>query len=279
MSRFSPLLLCRSSIASLALDLDRCFVGRPVVLLSKTRFTPESEATRSKSVAFMERFQFPTWVNKLVPLAGAGFLAASLYACLLGAYATAPTTTNVGYSPKQPVPFSHKLHVGTLKMDCRYCHSTVDEAAHAAVPATQTCVNCHSAANPDGSVANSAIHTASEKLLPVRESQATGAAIEWERIHDLPDYVYFNHSAHVARGVGCVSCHGRVDKMEQVYQAEPLTMSWCLDCHRNPEPHLRPVEFVTQMDWEPDEDVYQLGTRLREQWNLNPSTNCSTCHR
>ncbi len=227
----------------------------------------------------MERFQFPIWINKLVPLVGVGALAATVYVCLLGAYATSPRTTNVGYSPKQPVPFSHKLHVGQLKMDCRYCHTTVDEAAHAAVPATQTCVNCHSAANPDGSVANSAIHTGSEKLLRVRESQATGEPIEWERIHDLPDYVYFNHSAHVQRGVSCVSCHGRVDKMEQVYQAEPLTMSWCLKCHRNPEPHLRPREFVTQMDWEPQEDPQQLGTRLREEYGIHPSTNCSTCHR
>jgi hypothetical protein len=116
-------------------------------------------------------------------------------------------------------------------------------------------------------------------LLEVRESQATGDPIEWERIHDLADYVYFDHSVHVNRGVSCVSCHGRVDKMEQVYQAEPLTMSWCLDCHRKPEPHLRPQEFITQMDWQPDEDPHELGTRLRQELNINPSTNCSTCHR
>ena len=185
----------------------------------------------------------------------------------------------MGYSPKQPLPFSHKVHVGELKMDCRYCHTTVDKAAHAAVPATETCVNCHGAANPDGSVANSAIHTLSEKLLPVRESQASGEPIEWERIHDLADYVYFDHSAHVNRGVSCVSCHGRVDKMDQVHQVESLSMSWCIDCHRNPEPHLRPQEFITQLDWQPEEDPEELGARIREKLDIDPSTNCSTCHR
>ena len=166
-----------------------------------------------------------------------------------------------------------------LKMDCRYCHTTVDKAAHAAIPATQTCINCHSAANPDGSVANSAIHTNSEKLLPIRESQATGKPVAWERVHDLPDFVYFDHAAHVNSGVSCVSCHGRVDKMDQVYQAETLSMSWCIDCHRNPEPHLRPLDLVTQLDWVPPEDAEKLGARIKEELNINASTNCSTCHR
>ncbi len=227
----------------------------------------------------MDRFYFPNWVNRFIPLLGVLLLVGGVYVITVGAYATSPKSINVGYSPKQPIPFSHKLHVGSLKMDCRYCHSTVDKAAYAAVPATQTCVNCHSAANPDGSVANSAIHTNSDKLLGVRESQATGKPIEWQKIHDLPDYVYFDHSAHVNNGVSCVSCHGRVDKMDQVHQAQPLTMTWCLDCHRNPEPHLRPQEFITQLDWQPDEDPHELGARLRAQLNINPSTNCSTCHR
>ncbi|MBL6830233.1 MAG: cytochrome c3 family protein [Pirellulales bacterium] len=227
----------------------------------------------------MERFEFPSWTNRLLPVLAVFVAAGGAYAIAVGAYATAPGTINVGYSPKQPVPFSHKTHAGMLKMDCRYCHTTVDKAAHAAVPPTQTCVNCHSAANPDGSVANAAIHTNSEKLLPIRESQATGAPVEWERVHDLPDFVYFNHSAHVNRGVSCVSCHGRIDKMEQVYQAEPLTMSWCLECHRNPEPHLRPQEFITQLDWEPSEPREVVGARIRDELNIHPSTNCSTCHR
>lgn len=227
----------------------------------------------------MTRFTFPDWTNRFVPLVLIGLLAVSLYTVAVGAYGTSPYTTNVGYSPEQPLPFSHKQHAGTLKMDCRYCHTTVDKASHAAVPATQTCVNCHSAANPDGTAATSAIHATSEKLLAVRESQATGKPIEWQRVHDLPDFVYFDHSVHVNRGVSCVSCHGRVDKMDQVYQAEPLTMSWCLDCHRNPEPHLRPQEFITQLDWQPSEDAEMLGAQLREELNINPSTNCSTCHR
>ena len=227
----------------------------------------------------MDRFTFPTWVNRVVPGAFAAAGIGLLYLVAVGAYATSPETTNVGYSPKQPVPFSHKLHVGTLKMDCRYCHNTVDRAAHAAIPPTQTCVNCHSAANPDGTVATASIHATSVKLLPVRESQATGNPIDWVRVHDLPDFVYFDHSAHVNRGVSCVSCHGRVDRMEQVQQAEPLTMTWCLDCHRNPDPHLRPLEYITQLDWVPEADPAELGRALRQQMNINPSTNCSTCHR
>lgn len=173
----------------------------------------------------MNRFIFAKCTNKLIPLllgvAGLGLI----YAVSVAAYGTSPQTVNVGYSPKQPVPFSHKLHAGTLKMDCRYCHNTADKAAHAAIPATETCTKCHSAANSDGSVALSAIHTKSDQLLKVRESQATGLAIEWEKIHDLPDYAHFDHSAHVNRGVGCASCHGRVDQMEQVYQAEPRTVA------------------------------------------------------
>lgn len=227
----------------------------------------------------MSRFQFPSWTNRAVVIAALVALVGGIYAIGVLAYGTAPETTNVGYSPSQPVPFSHKLHAGQMKMDCRYCHTSVDKAAHAAVPATQTCVNCHSAANPDGTVTNSAIHTASEKLAAVFQSQATGDSIPWKRVHDLPDHVHFNHSAHVNRGVSCVSCHGRVDKMEQVVQTEPLSMSWCLDCHRNPEPHLRPQEFITQLDWEPEGDPAELGALLRAEKNIHPSTNCSTCHR
>jgi hypothetical protein len=141
-------------------------------------------------------------------------------------------------------------------------------AATAAIPPTQTCMNCHSN-----------VRSNSEKLIPVRESYATGMPVPWIKIHDLPDYVYFDHSAHVRRGVGCVSCHGRIDTMEVVYQAEPLSMGWCLECHRNPERHLRPTEFVTQLDWVPEEDQLALGTKLREANNINPPTDCNTCHR
>jgi hypothetical protein len=227
----------------------------------------------------MDSYHFPSWANKLTAVLLAAVALGLGYVAVVGAYGTAPGSVNIGYSPEQPVPFSHKLHAGTLKLDCRYCHNTVDRAAHAAIPPTSTCVNCHSAAKSDGTVDTASVHPQSPKLLPVRQSQVSGDPIEWIRVHNLPDFVYFNHSAHVNRNVSCVSCHGRIDKMEQVYQAEPLTMSWCLDCHRNPDPHLRPAETITQLDWQPDEDPAELGARLREQFDINPSTNCSTCHR
>jgi hypothetical protein len=192
---------------------------------------------------------------------------ALLYLVVLVWYGGSPKTTDVGYRPEQPVPYSHALHAGELGIDCRYCHNTVDTAAGAAIPPTQTCMNCHAK-----------IRSQSAKLIPVQESYATGLPIRWIKVHDLPDYAYFNHSAHVSRGVGCVSCHGRVDKMEVVYQAEPLSMGWCLDCHREPERHLRPVEYVTDMAWQA-EDQLALGRELRETHNINPSEDCSTCHR
>ena len=211
---------------------------------------------------------FPKWLDSLRPIIGAGLGLAPVY--LLGViyYGGNPTTTDVGYMPEQPVPYSHALHAGELGIDCRYCHNTVEQAAHAAIPPTETCMNCHSA-----------IYTESEKLLPVRESYSTGLPVRWVRIHDLPDYAYFNHSAHVNRGVGCVSCHGRIDKMEEVYQAERLSMGWCLDCHRNPEPNLRPVSEVTNMAWVQPEEGPHSGAALREAYDINPSEDCSTCHR
>jgi hypothetical protein len=129
-------------------------------------------------------------------------------------------------------------------------------------------MNCHQNIAPQ-----------SRKLLMVRETFASGDPVPWVKVHSLPDYVYFDHSAHVTRGVSCVTCHGRVDQMEQVYHAEPLTMAWCLDCHRNPDPHLRPPEFVTDLDWVPEDDALEMGRSVREELNINPPTSCSTCHR
>jgi len=183
-------------------------------------------------------------------------------------YAGSPRTTDVGYSPRQPVEYSHALHAGELGLDCRYCHTTVETAAFAAVPSTQVCMNCHARIAPE-----------SDKLLPLQQSYSRGDPIRWVKVHDLPDYVYFDHRAHVSRGVGCISCHGRVDTMEQVRQVERLSMGWCLECHRQPEPHLRPQQFVTVMDWVPGEAPAVLGRRLRQQNNIQPSTDCSTCHR
>ena len=213
-------------------------------------------------------YTFPKWTWILRPAVAIAVVGGALYATIVVAFGFSPQATDVGYAPLQPVPYSHALHVGQLGMDCRYCHTSVETAAHAAVPPTQTCMNCHKMVRAD-----------SEKLIPVFESYATGMPVEWIRVHDLPDYVYFNHSAHVRRGVGCVSCHGRIDAMEVVTQVEPLSMGWCLQCHRNPEPHLRPLEFVTQLDWVPAEDQLLLGRRLREENNINPPQDCNTCHR
>jgi hypothetical protein len=216
----------------------------------------------------MKLFVFPRWANKTRPLAGVLLGVTPIYLTVFIWYGFSPKTTDVGYQPEQPVPYSHSLHAGQLGIDCRYCHDTVDRAAHAAIPPTATCMNCHQRIRPD-----------SARLLPVRESFATSDPVEWIKVHDLPDYVYFNHSAHVTRGIGCVSCHGRIDQMEVVYQEEPLSMSWCLDCHRAPERHLRPPSEVTNMSWKPPGDAVAYGTRLRAENNINPSTDCSTCHR
>jgi menaquinone reductase, multiheme cytochrome c subunit len=218
----------------------------------------------------MNLFVFPRWANKTVKVAGVVLAIVPVYLVCLVWYGASPKTMAVGYAPEQPVPYSHALHAGELGIDCRYCHSTVEQAAMAAIPATQTCMNCHQR-----------IRTTSPKLELIRDSYTEGTAVEWVKVHDLPDYAYFNHSAHVRAGVGCVSCHGRVDKMEVVYQHEPLSMGWCLDCHREPEPHLRPRAEVTNMAYEPPagETAFEAGKKLREAGNVNPPIDCSTCHR
>jgi hypothetical protein len=186
-------------------------------------------------------------------------------------YGANPRTTDVGYQPTQPVPYSHAMHVGQLGMGCRYCHTTVDKTAFAAIPPTRTCMNCHLKIKPD-----------TARMLNVRESYTTDKPIAWVKIHDLPDYAYFNHSAHTNKGVGCFECHGRIDQMDVVYQVQPLSMGWCLDCHRSPESRLRPLAFVTQMDWAAGADSAQMGPRLMKEYNVRDSqylTNCSACHR
>jgi hypothetical protein len=214
------------------------------------------------------RFVFPKWVNLLRPALAIVLVGAPAYVLFLLYFGGAPRTTAVGYAPEQPVSYSHALHAGKLGIDCRYCHNTVEEAAFAAIPPTQTCVNCHAR-----------IRANSDRLVAVRESHTSGQPIPWVKVHDLADYVYFNHGAHVRAGVGCVECHGRVDRMEVVHQVETLSMGWCLDCHRNPEPRLRPAEFVTKMDWVPAEDPLELGARLRRDRNINPRQDCTACHR
>lgn len=182
-----------------------------------------------------------------------------------------PYVTGRGWPAEQPVPFSHAHHAGDLKLDCRYCHTGVEVAASAGMPATETCMTCHSQ-----------VFTDSPMLAPVRDSFVTGVPIAWNRVTDLPDYVYFDHHIHVAKGVGCASCHGRVDQMPMTFQAVPMRMNFCLDCHRAPEPHLRPREAVFTMDWRPEADSAALGRRLAADYHVAPAnrlTQCSTCHR
>jgi menaquinone reductase, multiheme cytochrome c subunit len=221
----------------------------------------------------MQRFLFPRWTNKFLALLGVLIAAGGAYAGVLFLGATSPVTLNTGYRPEQPVPFSHALHAGQLKMDCRYCHNTVDKSAHSSIPTTQTCINCHSPKTTAGAPALSAVHSESVKLKPIHDSWKTGASVDWVRIHRLPDFVYF--------GVSCVTCHGRVDQMEIVHQDKDQSMTWCVDCHRNPERHLRPVEEITNLAWSAgsEEEQLALGKKIKEEKNLNPQANCAVCHR
>ena len=188
-------------------------------------------------------------------------------------YYFSPKFTDVGYMPEQPVPYSHALHAGQLGMDCRYCHNYVEQSPHANVPSTQTCMNCH------GVVA-----TESAKLLPVRQSWATGVPVEWVNVHHIPDYAQFSHAAHVNVGVGCETCHGRIDQMEVVHQVEPLSMGWCIDCHRDPSKALRDPADVTQMgyfDAMSDVDREALIEENRQRvasGEIQAPQNCSACH-
>src|SRR5262245_11626432 len=195
-----------------------------------------------------------------------GFLTWAFAQLSRSSYATGADEARV-----QPVQFSHAHHVGGLGVDCLYCHTTAEKSSFANIPPTKTCMNCHSQ-----------IWNNSPTLEPVRASFRTGQSIEWVRVYDLPDYVYFNHRSHVTKGVGCESCHGRVDQMPLTWQANSLQMEWCLNCHRHPEEYLRPREFVTRMGYQPAGDQVELGRKLMHEYNT-PSTavltSCSTCHR
>lgn len=180
---------------------------------------------------------------------------------------------NEMHTPReQPIPFSHKHHVGDDGIDCKYCHSTVDKGASAGMPSTYTCMTCHSQ-----------IWSESPELEKLREAFKLGKAVQWQRVHDLPDFAYFNHSIHVKKGVSCVSCHGRVDEMPLVWKEKTMNMAFCIDCHKNPKPNLRPRDFVTQLDWKPKpEDAAKMGDELFEKYHVlgrQQMTNCSTCHR
>jgi hypothetical protein len=190
---------------------------------------------------------------------------------LFGAWSRSSWATQAGVAREQPIPFSHAHHVGDVGLDCRYCHTSVETSAFANVPPTKTCMNCHSL-----------IFNTSPTLEPVRESFRTDRSIPWTRVHDLPDFAYFNHSIHVNKGVGCETCHGRVDKMPLTWQKASLQMEWCLDCHRHPERYVRPREEVFRMGYEPAEDQETLGRRLVQEYKIQSVrtlTSCSTCHR
>ena len=210
---------------------------------------------------------FPKKANLLPVLSLIGAGAGGVFAIFFVWYYFSPEYTDVGYMPEQPVPYSHALHVGQVGIDCQYCHSNVESSAHANIPPTQTCMNCHSQIKPD-----------SPKLLPVRESWATDLPVDWINVHMLPDYVHFSHQVHVKNGVGCETCHGRIDQMEVVRQVEPLSMGWCLECHRQPELYLRPNDQVTTMGFvQPADFVERNAQRIIDEQIL-PPTNCSACH-
>jgi hypothetical protein len=194
------------------------------------------------------------------------------------AYYATPKFWRVGYMPDQPIPFSHLLHVEHLGLDCRHCHNHVEESYFSNVPDTQTCYNCHGQ-----ELGN--IKAQSPKLAAMRESWATGNPIPWVRLHRVPDYAHFNHAVHVRRGVSCVECHGQINEMEVVYHAKPLSMGWCLQCHRDPGPSLRPADQVTNLSWTPEQDPrtrgearQQLVNYLLNDVRVHPNVNCSTCH-
>jgi len=210
---------------------------------------------------------FPKWANKVPRRLVVGSIVFTT-AIVAGVwYYFSPNYTDVGYAPKQPIAYSHKIHAGKLDIDCQYCHTDVFKSRHSNVPATQTCMNCHSQVDSKRP----------KEVAKIRQSWKTGKGIEWIRVHNLPDYAYFNHAAHVNKGVGCETCHGRIDRMSVVHQAKPLSMSWCLDCHRNPEKYVRPVDKVTTMGYKADNQI-ALGKKLVAKNNINPPTYCQGCH-
>ncbi len=188
-----------------------------------------------------------------------------------GVYARSQYSTDVARTPLQPVPFSHKHHAGDLGIDCRYCHTTVETSAEAGMPPTHTCMTCHSQ-----------IWTNAKMLEPVRESLANDRSLVWQRVIRVPDYVYFRHNIHIAKGVACVECHGRIDRMPLTYRAKPITMKFCLDCHRDPGPHLRPREAVLDFGWQPPADRKALEQKLMRLYDIHSPrtlTECGVCHR
>ena len=231
-------------------------------------------------------FVFPRWANYLLPLLVLGAVGGAAYTPVAVYLALNPNNLNKLYRPEQPVPYSHAVHVGQLGMDCTYCHTTVNDAAFAAIPPTQTCVACHGAAPSDAGdevddrfKGGLAVKSNSTKLEQVYESAQSGKPIEWIKVHDIADYAYFNHSAHVTKGVACVTCHGRVDQMgeEGVHQHSNLSMSWCIECHRAPEEHLRPRGPGDQHGLEADRRPPASSRRSRRAPSTRTTRRPSSC--
>lgn len=213
---------------------------------------------------------FPKSANKLP-------LQIIIYLCVLGGIATAgvtyymtPKYTRVGYAPVQPVPYSHALHVGQLGLDCRYCHSNVDKSGFANLPSSQTCMNCHNTVKKD-----------SPLLAPVRQSYESGEPVPWVQIHELPDFAFFNHAAHVNRGVSCVECHGKINEMDVVTHTQPLSMGFCLECHRNPQLRVREPGDVYNLDSQTiaAKSGETAGQKFVHDWKIKPPQSCTGCHR
>ena len=202
-----------------------------------------------------------------VSILGAVFIAVGLLFAVYGVNQSS-YVTQVGVAREQPVPFSHKHHVGGLGIDCRFCHTTVETSAFAGIPPTETCMGCHSQVWSD-----------SPMLEPVRASFRNGTPLRWTRVHDLPGFVYFDHSIHLNKGLGCSTCHGRVDQMPLMWAESTLHMEWCLNCHRHPERYLRPRDKVFQMDYQPPSDQLALGAKLAAEYKVQKLTDCYTCHR
>jgi hypothetical protein len=192
-----------------------------------------------------------------------GLLSYVLYEVGQSSYYRAQTIPQI-----QPVPFSHEHHVAQLGIDCRYCHTSVEKSAFAGMPSTQTCMSCHSQ-----------IWTNAAMLAPVRESYETGQSIAWTRVNALPEFVYFNHSIHIAKGIGCTTCHGQIGKMALTWRATTLQMAWCLDCHRHPEEYVRPKNEVFNVDYAPPPNQMELGRELVRKYKIMSLTSCETCHR
>lgn len=211
---------------------------------------------------------FPEWTNR-IPLyfIVTVFIGIIILIAFFWYYGS-PQYTDVGYAPVQPLPYSHKMHAGDLKLDCFYCHTAVDRSAIANIPPTQTCMNCHTL-----------VKAGSEKLVTLQNSWTTGESISWIKVHDLADYAYFNHSAHLTAGVGCESCHGNIAEMEVVELMEPLSMLWCLDCHRDPVHHIRSQDQLTIMGWTPPDNQQELAQAMIIKQEITPPLDCSGCHR